>query len=242
MTAWHLITNLGDSALLLPLALLLAIWLAWSRNLDLAAVWLLLIGGIGLLVTSSKIAFIGWGIGSRTLDFTGISGHTTFSLAILPSALYLLLWQTRASIRRLGWLTGLLAGVLVGISRVVLHHHSVSEALAGMVCGITVSLSFALLVRHRTLHLHRPRLIAGCIVILAWASYGERAPTQQWVTQIALALSGRDSPFTRQEWHRSAAHDAAMLTTRPTSGIDVHYDTATYPPIHQIARHSNRLG
>jgi hypothetical protein len=41
--------------------------------------WALLFGITGAIVCASKLAFMGWGMGIRELDFTGFSGHTALS-------------------------------------------------------------------------------------------------------------------------------------------------------------------
>ena len=38
-------------------------------------------GITGTVVCISKLAFMGWGIGIREIDFTGFSGHTALSTA-----------------------------------------------------------------------------------------------------------------------------------------------------------------
>jgi hypothetical protein len=82
---WYLFTRLGEVQILLPAALLAMLVL--SRRADtrpLATLWLGLLTLGALLTTASKIAFIGWGIGSAALDFTGISGHTMFAASVYP--------------------------------------------------------------------------------------------------------------------------------------------------------------
>jgi hypothetical protein len=86
---WNRFTNLGDLAVMLPLAATIAIWLAAQKQFASSLRWLLAFGSAGLLVAISKIAFIGWGIGSRDFDFTGISGHTMLATATLPVLLFL---------------------------------------------------------------------------------------------------------------------------------------------------------
>lgn len=83
--AWRFITRLGEAQLLLPpLALVLA-WFRWrlgARPVVLA--WTGAIGVAAFITTVTKVAFLGWGVGSAELDFTGISGHAMFAAAVLP--------------------------------------------------------------------------------------------------------------------------------------------------------------
>jgi hypothetical protein len=73
----------------MPAALIITIWLLTGRLWHLAALWCLLFGIAMLAVVATKIAFLGWGIGSEALDFTGISGHAARATAIFPVLFYL---------------------------------------------------------------------------------------------------------------------------------------------------------
>ena len=98
--AWPVVTHLGSAGLMLPVAALttLGLWLAGRRAA--VAVWLAALGAGAALVLASKLAFMGWGIGSVALDFTGISGHSMLATAILPVWLAWLLAGCSALLRR----------------------------------------------------------------------------------------------------------------------------------------------
>ena len=82
--ATHLI--FGDSTVLLPSAAALFIVLMLRKTSRLLAwQWSLLFGITGAIVCASKLAFMGWGLGIRELDYTGFSGHSALSA---PSGLY----------------------------------------------------------------------------------------------------------------------------------------------------------
>ena len=101
--------------------------------------WLLLFGTGGSLIAASKIAFLGWGIGSATLNFTGFSGHTTLSASVWPVACWLTAshWEprVRVSAAMLGWVFA----ALIGLSRLAIYAHSKSEVAAGFALGVVVS-------------------------------------------------------------------------------------------------------
>jgi membrane-associated phospholipid phosphatase len=150
------------------------------------------------LVVATKIAFIGWGIGIRPLDFTGASGHAMRAMAIAPVMAYLLLQKAPSRVRLSGVLAGTAFGIVIGISRVVVHAHSVSEVVAGWLLGGLVSLSFIQLSGSLQKCLFNPTRIAlGMAALLAFALFAKPAPTQRWLTEASLYLSGRDKPFVR---------------------------------------------
>jgi PAP2 superfamily len=197
---WPLLTDFGDSAVLAPAALLIAAWLAAGQAWRGALRWCLLFG-LGLLLTvSSKIAFIGWGIGVRALDFTGVSGHTMLATAIYGAGLWLAMPRSQPGLRAMGMVVGLLTGGLVGLSRLALGVHSPAEVVAGFVIGALVCLGFVASSRD----VARPG-IPPLILIAAWVMviaglYGDKAPSESLIAQVALHLSGHDRPYVRATW------------------------------------------
>ena len=81
---WQLISFFGDSTVLLPSAAALFIVLMLRKTSRLLAwQWSLLFGITGAIVCASKLAFMGWGLGIRELDYTGFSGHSALSCGCL---------------------------------------------------------------------------------------------------------------------------------------------------------------
>jgi hypothetical protein len=81
-TIWVFITDCGDSAVTLPLALLVLIFLVVARQRHLGCAWLLTIGGCAVVIGMLKLAF-----GACGADFAGghivsPSGHTAMSTAV----------------------------------------------------------------------------------------------------------------------------------------------------------------
>lgn len=67
---WQLISFFGDSTVLLPSAAALFIVLMLRKTSRLLAwQWSLLFGITGAIVCASKLAFMGWGLGIRELDY-----------------------------------------------------------------------------------------------------------------------------------------------------------------------------
>jgi hypothetical protein len=195
---WNRFTNLGDLAVMLPLAVTIAVWLAAQKQFASSLRWLLAFGSAGLLVAISKIAFIGWGIGSRDFDFTGISGHTMLATATLPVLLFLLsrAWLPRHSTLALaiGWL----GGAAIGYSRLEVHAHSLSEVVLGFACGLLASSWFA----RKTTERYSTKA-AFCLLIPALVvfnlQFGNKAPGQDIITRIALFVAGHNHPFERKD-------------------------------------------
>lgn len=204
MIPWTHITGFGDSVVLLPAAAAIAVWLITGRAWRMAWWWCVLFGGGLTIVAATKIAFIGWGIGNSALDFTGISGHAMRAAAVFPVICYLLLQRSPPVVRNLGVALGLAIGALITISRVMVNDHSVSEAVAGCIMGSALSLGFIRLSSHWPKPYLNRWIVGFSLLALFPTSYAEPAPTNQWMTSVALYLSGHDKPYVRTAASRAA--------------------------------------
>jgi membrane-associated phospholipid phosphatase len=213
---WYSITNLGGAGLTVPLALAIALWLLVGYSWRMAASWVLVLGLAIGLVTLTKIAFLGWGVGVHELDFTGISGHAMLSTAVYPVAFFLILQGAPNFLRIGGVLAGLAIGLAVALSRVVLDAHSPSEAVTGCVVGALTALVFA-----RYWWLAQPRRISAAVVALSLAAltialHNVHVPTYRWIVNIALTVSGHDRPYVRAKWKAGRTNRAPSAPVSQT--------------------------
>lgn len=210
---WYLLTRLGEAQILLPVMLATAAWLGWrERTWALARRWLTATAAAALLTTATKVAFIGWGVGSATLDFTGISGHAMFAAAILPVLLRLCEAPLPPRLHGLGLAAGCALALAVAVSRGVLNAHSPSEIVSGSLLGFLASA--ATLQRDDA---PRPRLplalpLVLCLALTLGVAAAPPSRTHDWVTRLALAASGHAAPYTRYQMLR-----AARLRARPAA-------------------------
>lgn len=213
MSYWSAISNLGDIAITAPLAAGIAVLFAIGRAWRLSLWWALLFFVGLLLVLISKLAFIGWGIGYQTLDFTGLSGHAMRAMAIFPVLGYLLTKKiSRSGFAKIcAFFIFGGAALIVGISRLILHVHSWSEVFSGWLIGAAVSASFIFLIRNwKNISTYSAAIVLGLASTpLLLTPYIEPTPTQSWLTDVALYLSGHEQAFTRESWNVSTAREAA---------------------------------
>lgn len=209
MMWWRDLSLVGSLAVTGPIGIAIAVWLLAGQSWRLTLSWCLLFGAGMAVVVLTKVAFIGWGIGVESVEFAGFSGHAMRAGAVFPVACYLGCRHWPAPVRVWGTLAGVLLAVLISVSRVFMEAHSVSEAVTGTLLGLMVAAAF---IWHASTehHLALSRvLLVLCIPILLIAPRVEPVPTETWMTQLALYLSGHAQPYTRQLRHGQEAVDDA---------------------------------
>lgn len=201
---WHFLTFFGDSMLLLPCAAIVFIILLLSPTSRKPTwQWMLLFGGVGAVVCVSKLAFMGWGIGSSQWDFTGFSGHSALSASIWPVLLWLLCGRFSSPVRRTAVIVGYLLAATVGYSRLVIHAHSTSEVITGLALGFIVSSTFLMLQRGTQPPRLSYRKIAVTLALpLVLINSGTAAPTQGLLERIAVTIAPVEKPFVRADLHK----------------------------------------
>lgn len=141
------ITHLGDSALLIPATIVVALYLVVCGFHRLAGAWMVGIVGAMAVTFAAKIGFYIATCGSRSgdMDIMSPSGHTSFSFAFYGGLAVLLAngrsdWARRGSIA-----AGFLLALLIGLSRILLRVHTVTEVIVGIVIGGAAVAFFAFL-------------------------------------------------------------------------------------------------
>lgn len=197
---WYHLSALGGVAVTAPLGIAIAVWLAAAHCRRRALYWCLLFGATLITVIGSKIAFLGWGIGIEAVHFAGFSGHAARAAAVFPVAAYLALCGRAKVWRYVAVSLGVLLALGVTLSRVMVDTHSVSEAILGCMLGLACAAGFIALVRSNRQFQPSPVLIALSVAVLCIPYKGEPHNSQQWMTGLALGLSGADRVYTTATW------------------------------------------
>jgi len=216
---WQNLSLMGSLAVTGPIGVAIAVWLLAGKSWRLTLSWCLLFGAGMALVVMTKVAFIGWGLGFESVEFSGFSGHAMRAAAVFPVACFLAFRSSGAAARNWAALAGAAVAVLIAVSRVIVLAHSVSEAVTGCVLGLLVAGVF---IWHASTegHLVLSRvLVALCIPVLLIAPRVEPIPTEMWVTRLALLLSGHDRPFTRQQWRKPRLSAPAPVSALRTERV-----------------------
>ena len=223
---WFDFTHLGAAGLMLPVALMTVVGLWFAGKRVAAVAWGAALGLGVAVVLASKIAFMGWGIGSARLNFTGFSGHTMLASAIFPVWLGWLFAALSARLAAFGVALGLGVGALVGWSRLALGAHSESEVVTAWLLGSVVSLAAMPALRKPVRSSRWAWLVAVLLALSVDGSLADYLPTRLWELRIALRLSGRDKPYTRAELLRGERPAFMDKKSRP-GGRQVREDLTT---------------
>lgn len=187
---WSMVSDLGDAAMTLPLAVVCLAWLTCSpTGRDQAITWALMLAAGMVLVGVTKMLYAGCGVQIRAIDFRVISGHTMLASAVWPMACVLALnggMRSGASIS-----LGLGLGALIGVSRVIDGAHTPSEVIAGWLVGSTIALAFASRHRAPRLNVRNRTLVAGSLLAVSAIAYGRHAPIQTAIELYSPFLCGR---------------------------------------------------
>jgi membrane-associated phospholipid phosphatase len=200
---WFLISSIGNVVITFSIALTIAIWLLVSREWKSPLQWCVLFGLSMVVVLASKIAFIGWGIGSEALDFTGISGHATRAAAVFPVLFYFGLQRAPRKLNSWSVYCGVLLGLLISVSRVKVHAHSGSEVMAGWLLGSLVSGTFLYVMQTHSVFISRRWLVLCSFSLLFMSPAVKPVQTDDVITDLALNLSGHSEPYDRSGWVNS---------------------------------------
>jgi hypothetical protein len=140
----HIVTGLGDAALLLPGSLAFLAYLVWRRQPRLALAWIATLALCVGLTVVAKVAFLACGEHLPALRVDSPSGHASLA-ATFYGACAVVAALHRPRPQRIAIHAAALTLVLaIGGSRALLGYHSPEEVLSGLVIGGLCVQAFAL--------------------------------------------------------------------------------------------------
>ena len=188
------ITDLGDSAVVIALAMLTAAHLAWLGYRR--AAWTLVLvliaaaGTIGLL----KVVFVGCGAELFSLRVHSPSGHVAMSVAVYGILAGLFARSLNGWFRAIPIMLSIALAGAIAVSRIVLGMHSIDEVIVGIAVGIAVAgAGFALLAATKAQPIRMGRLLA-LLVVVAVVMDGMRLPAEDLVRYLA-SLAHQNVPY-----------------------------------------------
>lgn len=149
----NILSNFGGTLSLNTIGLMIAIWLVFKEKWRSATIMLFALGSSDFLVGSMKLLFLrdrpenalNFVIGDPSFP----SGHATIAAAFFIALVYLFAPKINSWIKReLLIVISTLFVIAIGLSRIVLNMHWVSDVLAGWCLGIFCATGSILLVRY----------------------------------------------------------------------------------------------
>ena len=133
------ITELGDTAVVVVVTIIIFLWLAWKRAWRAAAYWVAAIAGASALNTAIKVAlhrarpgellYSGWSA------FSFPSGHSTINMVLYGFLAFLIARELRPALRVSVALGAAVLIFLIAFSRLYLGAHWLSDVLGGLAFG-----------------------------------------------------------------------------------------------------------
>jgi membrane-associated phospholipid phosphatase len=148
-TIWVFITDCGDSAVTLPLALLVAIFLFVAGERRLGKIWIATISGCAVAIGALKLVFGVCGGAIAGGHIVSPSGHTAMSAVVYGSLALLAGSRLRAAQRSIVFAATAAGLIGIALSRVLLHEHNLPEIIVGGVVGAIAVAAFAVALGRR---------------------------------------------------------------------------------------------
>lgn len=200
MHIWWQLTSFGDNSILLPCAILVAVWLLTMHGTRQTGWWWL--GAVvvaAAVVALSKVLFLAWNLYPPGFDFTGLSGDCTMAFLCWPVVGAFITARAPRGWRALMIGTGVFLGVIVAVSRVLLHGHTVMEVLLGSVWGMLLCVVFLYVTRGRLTVSTTDTWVPLAALALLLIVYGHGHSYNRVLGWAALRMSGHTSVYRRSD-------------------------------------------
>lgn len=177
MHLWNFVTDYGDSAVTLPLALVTLAILFASGASRLLHAWLIAVGACGLSLALLKVG-LGCGADGPLGRPFSPSGHTAMS-TLVYGGLALIAARGLARPWRVAAVAFVFAGVAaIAVSRVRLHAHTAGEVVVGLAVGAASLGLLAWMSRKAEVRIDWHRLGAGALLVML-VMHGTRWPIEE---------------------------------------------------------------
>ena len=195
MMPWMHVIDIGHTAVMVPTAGAIAVWLMSGRAWKLAACWCLIFAaGLGL-VALSKIAFLGWGLQWPSLGFKALSGHAWRTAAVLPVLFFVFLQGAPDTWRKRGFALGVMLSIGLGVLLIVFRFHTTSEVLASLVLGVAAGRVFVCLSATLPVPGANPQALPMSLLAFFIICSLKPSAINHRLVDVALYFSGRDHPY-----------------------------------------------
>lgn len=173
------LTDFADQAVILPLVLAVAIALAaqgWRRG---ALTWLIVVGATFFATLMFKLMFLSCSPLFGPMDVHSPSGHVA-AATVVSGGLAAMFTRRRTSILPAAFL----AAVVIGVSRIVLGMHSLSEVIVGALLGLAGAAALMRFAGQPPVL--KPAPLVAVVVIVAALFHGLHLPAEAAIRHTAF--------------------------------------------------------
>ena len=209
----HVITDLGDVALLAPASAVLFVYLLCLKRAHTAAIWALTVALCAALTLLGKVMFH---FGDAYFPFLGVrnpSGHVSVSTAFYGCGALLVGTHAKPWMRLAIGLASTALIAAVAASRILLHAHTPSEVVVGLLIGLCCVAWFAHAFLQRPF---RPlpwqplgAAMLGLVILMHGERFNSNALLSSFAHQFRLILQERMHPVAAPE---TAVHEDAATS------------------------------
>lgn len=182
---WRFLTDFGDTAMTVPLAVLVTVFLFAARQPRMAVAWALVICGCAGLTGGLKLIFTVCGYPLAGDGLRSPSGHTAMSIAVYAGLAALLGYGLKPALRAAVLAVGTAFAVAIAVSRLIVSAHTPIEVVIGLVVGFAALAAMIGVVAHyrpRQLPLH---WLAACGFVVFLLFHGTRWPAERAIHRLA---------------------------------------------------------
>jgi membrane-associated phospholipid phosphatase len=181
----NLITDLGDSALIVPASATMVAYLLYLRSMTTAAAWITALALCAVLTLVAKIGFHACGAAVPFLHMQSPSGHTSLSTTFYGACAVMIARDKSGGQRVAVLVAGVAVVLAIAASRVILRHHTATEVFTGLAIGLCSIAWFVYRTVGQPSLILRWRPVLVMIGIVALLSYGEHWDFESIIEHIA---------------------------------------------------------
>lgn len=182
-------TNFADSAVMMPLGFSVAILLALLGQRRPALAWMMSVGGVWAVMLALK--FLGYFVSILDpvsplsgIDLVTPSGHVASATVIYAGLAGLLLPRSGTILVRT-IMVALIVAVGIGVTRVMLGEHSVSEVIVGGLVGI-VGAGVLAVTAGAPLETRRLMPVLAMVALIVVVRHGVQLSWENTIKQVAM--------------------------------------------------------
>lgn len=189
-----LITDLGDSALLLPASAFLLAYCLYRGSRTEAAVWATTLVICGAMTLFLKVGLRACGTENQLINIHNPSGHASLCTTFYICSSMMITTEKEKRTRAAVLAASATLALVIAASRFVMQMHSASEVALGLLIGVASVAWFSCWNAGRRVALPWQPLV-GAVILLALLTHGLHLGVEKIVEQLQAMLLGSACPL-----------------------------------------------